>query len=80
MLVSMMRGVAVRVSADNTAGGFILPNDRVDVIETLALPASPSRLLKKSDAFADEGGVVAFVDVEVTDEAAGGSKSHPPTT
>ncbi|SEQ61924.1 pilus assembly protein CpaB [Faunimonas pinastri] len=28
------RAVAVRVSADTSAGGFILPNDRVDVIET----------------------------------------------
>ena len=28
------RAVAVRVSADTTAGGFILPNDSVDVIQT----------------------------------------------
>ena len=30
------RAVAVRVSAQNTAGGFILPNDRVDVIQTIS--------------------------------------------
>ena len=30
------RAVAVRVSAENTAGGFILPNDRVDVLHTVA--------------------------------------------
>jgi pilus assembly protein CpaB len=30
------RAVAVRVSAQNTAGGFILPNDRVDVIQTVS--------------------------------------------
>lgn len=28
------RAIAVKVSAGNTAGGFILPNDRVDVIHT----------------------------------------------
>ncbi len=33
--------VAVRVSANNTAGGFILPGDRVDVIETLAQQSNP---------------------------------------
>jgi pilus assembly protein CpaB len=30
------RAVAVNVSARNTAGGFILPNDRVDVVLTIA--------------------------------------------
>ncbi|CAJ0867769.1 hypothetical protein AMST5_01984 [freshwater sediment metagenome] len=32
MLPSGTRAVAIDVSANNTAGGFILPNDRVDVI------------------------------------------------
>ncbi len=32
ILPSGMRAVAVRVSASNTAGGFILPGDRVDVV------------------------------------------------
>lgn len=36
ILPSGKRAVAVRVSAQNTAGGFILPNDRVDVIHTVA--------------------------------------------
>jgi pilus assembly protein CpaB len=35
------RAVAVRVSAQNTAGGFILPNDRVDVIQTVGQQSSP---------------------------------------
>ena len=35
------RAIAVRVSAQNTAGGFILPNDRVDVIQTVSTQASP---------------------------------------
>lgn len=33
-LPSGRRAVAIRVSAENTAGGFILPNDRVDVLHT----------------------------------------------
>lgn len=40
MLASMLppgkRAVAIRVSAESTAGGFILPNDRVDVIQTIS--------------------------------------------
>ncbi|QDA35689.1 Flp pilus assembly protein CpaB (plasmid) [Paracoccus liaowanqingii] len=34
MLAQGSRAVAVRISADTTAGGFILPNDRVDVLHT----------------------------------------------
>lgn len=36
VLPSGKRAVAVRISAENTAGGFILPNDRVDVLHTAA--------------------------------------------
>ncbi|NIX78384.1 Flp pilus assembly protein CpaB [Microvirga terricola] len=40
MLASMLpagkRAVAIRVSAESTAGGFILPNDRVDVIQSIS--------------------------------------------
>jgi pilus assembly protein CpaB len=36
ILPSGMRAVAVRVSAQSTAGGLILPNDRVDVIQTIS--------------------------------------------
>jgi pilus assembly protein CpaB len=36
ILPSGMRAIAVRISANNTAGGFILPGDRVDVVETIA--------------------------------------------
>lgn len=32
-----MRGVGVKISAETGAGGFILPNDRVDVITTYAV-------------------------------------------
>ncbi|MRX51757.1 Flp pilus assembly protein CpaB [Paracoccus sp. S-4012] len=34
MLSQGKRAVAVRISADTTAGGFILPNDSVDVLHT----------------------------------------------
>jgi pilus assembly protein CpaB len=41
ILPSGKRAVAVRVSAQNTAGGFILPNDRVDVIQTVSQQTTP---------------------------------------
>jgi pilus assembly protein CpaB len=34
MLPEGMRAVATEISVENAAGGFILPNDRVDVIQT----------------------------------------------
>ncbi|MGV8986621.1 MAG: Flp pilus assembly protein CpaB [Cypionkella sp.] len=36
ILSSGKRAVAVRISAENSAGGFVLPNDRVDVLLTTA--------------------------------------------
>jgi len=38
ILPSGKRAVAVKISAENTAGGFILPNDRVDVLSTISHP------------------------------------------
>jgi pilus assembly protein CpaB len=38
ILATGKRAVAIRVSVESTAGGFILPNDRVDVIQTVARP------------------------------------------
>lgn len=35
LLPAGKRAIAVRVTAESTAGGFILPNDRVDVIHTV---------------------------------------------
>lgn len=40
VLTPGMRAVAIPVSADRTAGGFILPNNRVDVLLALACNAS----------------------------------------
>lgn len=51
LLTSGKRAVAVRISAENTAGGFILPNDRVDVIHTLAQPGAdggPARSISRT--------------------------------
>lgn len=45
-----MRAVAVEVRAASTAGGFILPNDRVDVILTREAPTS----LQTGDTFISE--------------------------
>jgi pilus assembly protein CpaB len=39
LLPAGKRAVAIRVSAESTAGGFILPNDRVDVLQTLTRQA-----------------------------------------
>lgn len=35
MLPAGKRAVAIRITVESTAGGFILPNDRVDVIQTV---------------------------------------------
>jgi pilus assembly protein CpaB len=35
------RAVATKIAADTSAGGFILPNDRVDVIMTRQMPGTP---------------------------------------
>lgn len=54
MLTSGMRAVAVRISAENTAGGFILPNDHVDVLHTVSqmdpagIPQVQSRVLLRN--------------------------------
>lgn len=45
-----MRAVAVEVRAASTAGGFILPNDRVDIILTREAPTS----LQTGDTFISE--------------------------
>ncbi len=42
MLPAGKRAVAIRISAESTAGGFILPDDRVDVIHTHASGGSMS--------------------------------------
>lgn len=43
MLQPGMRAASIAVSAESGAGGFILPNDRVDVLVTRQVSTSPSR-------------------------------------
>lgn len=45
LLKSGMRAVAVRVTAESSAGGFILPNDHVDVLHTSGQDGGRSRTL-----------------------------------
>jgi pilus assembly protein CpaB len=40
MLMPGMRAVSIVVSADTSAGGFVLPNDRVDILCTLPVPGA----------------------------------------
>jgi pilus assembly protein CpaB len=47
-LTDGMRAVSIAVSADSSAGGFVLPNDRVDVILTRKFDGNPPRVLAKT--------------------------------
>jgi len=44
MLGAGMRAVSIAISTDSGAGGFILPNDRVDLLLTQKLDGSPPRV------------------------------------
>ena len=48
MLPSGKRAVAIRVSAESTAGGFILPNDRVDVIQNISSASAEGKPEQRS--------------------------------
>ncbi len=43
-----MRAVSIMISAESGAGGFVLPNDRVDIILTRKFDGSPPRVLSKT--------------------------------
>ncbi len=43
-----MRAVSIDISAQSSAGGFVLPNDRVDVILTRKFEGSPPRVQAKT--------------------------------
>ena len=45
MLTPGMRAVSISISVDSGAGGFILPNDRVDVILTRKYDGTPPRVI-----------------------------------
>lgn len=44
MLTTGKRAIAVRISAENTAGGLVLPNDRVDVLHTTSRQSSTGEI------------------------------------
>jgi pilus assembly protein CpaB len=48
MLTPGMRAVSIVISAESGAGGFILPNDRVDVILTRKFDGTPPRVASKA--------------------------------
>jgi pilus assembly protein CpaB len=47
-LTDGMRAISIVISADSSAGGFILPNDRVDVILTRKFEGNPPRVSAKT--------------------------------
>jgi len=48
MLMPGMRAVAITISAESGAGGFVLPNDRVDVIVTPKSSGPSLRVVSKT--------------------------------
>ena len=48
LLMPDMRAVSITISADSGAGGFILPNDHVDVILARKLEGNPPRVAAKT--------------------------------
>jgi pilus assembly protein CpaB len=48
LLMPDMRAVSIIISADSGAGGFILPNDHVDVILARKLEGNPPRVVAKT--------------------------------
>jgi len=67
VLAPGMRAVAVRINAETTAGGFILPDDRVDVVHTSTKPGPGGEIAGKSRTILRNVRVLA-VD-QVLDEA-----------
>lgn len=49
MLEPGKRAVAVRISAESTAGGFIVPNDRVDVLRTFSRQGATGQTQMQSE-------------------------------
>jgi pilus assembly protein CpaB len=53
-----MRALSITISTDTGAGGFILPNDRVDVVLTMKISESPPRF--KASTILDDVRVLAM--------------------
>lgn len=65
------RAVAVRISAENTAGGFIMPHDRVDVLRTASVQGAAGFPQMVSETILRNVRVLA-ID-QTTDNRAGGA-------
>ena len=61
-LESGMRATAVKISAENTAGGFILPGDRVDVIHTISQPETEGQPAKNESQIIIQNARVLAID------------------
>jgi pilus assembly protein CpaB len=48
LLTPGMRAVSIVISAESGAGGFVLPNDRVDIILTRKLEGTPPRVVART--------------------------------
>lgn len=71
VLTPGMRAAAIRISAEKTAGGFILPNDRVDVL--LTMPCRPEDGCTTKMAVRT---ILRNVRVLAIDQSGGGKKSE----
>ena len=60
MLAAGFRAVAVRISAENTAGGFILPDDHVDVLHTVSRVDPSGNIQVKSSVILQNVRVLAI--------------------
>ena len=71
ILPSGKRAIAVRISAQNTAGGFILPNDRVDVIQTVSQQSTPDAPAENVSRTILTNVKILAIDQTVDDEQGG---------
>jgi pilus assembly protein CpaB len=60
MLATGRRAIAVRISAENTAGGFILPDDHVDVLHTVSSVDPSGKMQAKSSLILQNVRVLAI--------------------
>lgn len=64
LLTPGMRAVTTRVSTESAAGGFIMPGDRVDIIQTLQLPRNVNNTQGQQD-ITQYAATTVFEDVKV---------------
>lgn len=72
ILPSGKRAIAVQVSAQTTAGGLILPNDRVDVIQTVTQQLTPEAPAETVSRTILTNVKVLAIDQTVDDQSGGG--------